>query len=176
MKTAIRLSSTTCIVAVCTMTGNALADTYTPTVLWDNGGVDGNYSSSGWDVGEPGSGDLAAINNGATVTIDQAGEVADRLRLASNDGDSGFVLMTGGDLTLGTELRVGDEGTGTWTQTGGDLVSNNVLWIGARGPGYSASGVGIFNLEGGSVTVNGTSSTAMRVGRAGATGTLNISG
>ncbi|MEQ9454489.1 MAG: hypothetical protein RLN76_07840, partial [Phycisphaeraceae bacterium] len=40
----------------------------------------------------------------------------------------------------------------------------------------SASGVGIFNLEGGSVTVNGTSSTAMRVGRAGATGTLNISG
>ncbi|MEQ9459989.1 MAG: hypothetical protein RIG82_03420, partial [Phycisphaeraceae bacterium] len=69
LKTAIRLSSTTCIVAVCTMTGNALADTYTPTVLWDNGGVDGNYSSSGWDVGEPGSGDLAAINNGATVTI-----------------------------------------------------------------------------------------------------------
>ena len=175
------VAGSTLLAAALMLTGGvspASADTYTPTVLWDNGGADGNFDlDAAWSTGiEPGSSDLVAINNGATVTIDQAGEVVDRIRLASNDGDSGYIMMTGGSLTAGTEVRVGDEGTGTWTQTGGDLVSNNVFWIGARGPGYSASGVGVFNLEGGTVTVNGTSSTAMRIGRAGGTGTLNISG
>jgi len=164
------------LIAALPLSGPAASDTYTPTIVRDNAGADGNWSSAGWDDGsEPNAGSLAAINNGATVTIDQPGETAARLRLASTSADSGFVEMVGGSLTLGTELRVGDEGVGTWTQSGGDLVSENVLWIGARGPGFDAAGVGTFNLSGGTVTVNGTSSTAMRIGRAGGTGVLNHS-
>ncbi len=165
-----------CLTALA-LPSQVLADVYTPTVVWDNSGADGNYTSSGWSTGsEPNGGSLAAINNGATVTIDQAGEVAAQLRLASTISDSGYVLMTGGDIYISSQLRVGDEGTGTWTQTGGDLVANDVLWIGARGLGYDANAIGTFNLQGGTVTVNGTSSTDMRIGRAGGEGILNISG
>ncbi|MEZ6192647.1 MAG: hypothetical protein R3C45_15340 [Phycisphaerales bacterium] len=153
------------------------ADVYAPTVSWDNSGADGDWDlDAGWDTAtEPVSSDKVAIDNGAIVTITQPGEVADEIRLASTSTSSGTIRVLSGDLTFRL-AQFGDEGTGVVDHQGGDVVSTNRVWIGARGPGYSSLGDGTYNLSGGTVTVQGTSSTAMRVGLAGATGTLNISG
>ncbi|MEQ9453046.1 MAG: hypothetical protein RLN76_00460 [Phycisphaeraceae bacterium] len=153
------------------------ADTYTPSTLWDNGNVDGNWDlDSGWTSGqEPDETDLVAINNGRIVTITQPGEVADVLRLASTPTSRGTLRVLSGDLMFRLG-RVGDEGIGVVNQLGGSVTSTNQLWIGARGPGYDAAGQGTYNLTGGSLTVLGTSNTAFRIGRAGGTGVLNHSG
>jgi hypothetical protein len=153
------------------------ADTYLPTVTWDNSNVDGNWDlDSGWSTGvEPTNADKVAIDNGRIVTITQTGEVADELRLASTPTARGTLRILSGDLTFRLG-EVGDEGIGVVNQLGGSVTSTNRLWIGSRGPGYDAVGQGTYNLSGGTLTVLGTSNTAMRIGRAGATGVLNHSG
>jgi hypothetical protein len=153
------------------------ADLYAPTVVWDNGNADGDWDlDTGWSTGfEPTASDKVAVDNGRIITISQSGEVADEIRVASTSASSGTLRVLSGDLTFRLG-EIGDEGTGVVNQLGGAVTSTNRLWIGSRGPGYDALGQGTYNLSAGTVDVQGTASTAMRVGRAGATGTLNISG
>ncbi|MEZ6192653.1 MAG: hypothetical protein R3C45_15370 [Phycisphaerales bacterium] len=148
-----------------------------PTVVWDNSNADGDWDlDAGWSTGfEPTASDKVAVDNGRIITISQSGEVADEIRVASTSASSGTLRVLSGDLTFRLG-EIGDEGTGVVNQLGGAVTSTNRLWIGSRGPGYDALGQGTYNLSAGTVDVQGTASTAMRVGRAGATGTLNISG
>ena len=170
------IALSTCSLLAC-LAAPVQGDTYTPTVVWDNSNVDGNWDlDTGWSTGsEPTATDLVAINNGRIVTITESGEVADSLRLASTPTDRGTLRILSGDLTFRLG-RIGDEGIGVMNQLGGNVTATTRLWIGARGPGYDAAGQGTYNLSGGTLTVLGTADTSFRIGRAGATGLLNHTG
>ncbi|MCC6494023.1 MAG: hypothetical protein IT424_13495 [Pirellulales bacterium] len=62
---------------------------------------DGNWSNGGtWSAGEP-SGTLdATIDGGHVVTIDQAGELTNRIDVGTASGQSGTLTITGGDLAI----------------------------------------------------------------------------
>ncbi len=108
-----------CVVLVCAGgTAPAVGDTY-----WN--AATGNWSIGGnWTAGEPTSDDAAFVNNGGTVTIDQANEECRNLYIGWDVADLGFVHMTGGDLqSYLFQLGRGSRGSGstvcTYTQEGG---------------------------------------------------------
>ncbi|MCC6680778.1 MAG: PEP-CTERM sorting domain-containing protein [Phycisphaeraceae bacterium] len=155
--------------------GPVSADTYTPTRSWDNGGADGDWSTAGaWNpVGTPIATDNLAINNGATVTFNSVGVSVARLYLASDEFLEGHMIVTGGDLTITSIFRPGDENLGTFTQTGGAVIAGNAFRMGERGPEFeNSNGHGTYNMQGGTLTLNGSASNT-RIGSAGATGIFN---
>ena len=167
------------------ITGTTSADTFTPDVSWNNAGADGDWdTAAAWSTGtEPvdsnpaaTSSDKVAIDNGATVTVNSPGNSADNLRLASEEGTSGFMEITGGGLDLRV-FRVGDEDEGAVNQSAGDVTVEAQFWVGARGaPLENSEGDGTYNLSGGTLTITGASASNTRVGRAGAIGEFNHTG
>jgi hypothetical protein len=112
----------------------------------------GNWSDPGcWSLGEPAydPGDFntwaaAVVENGGTITLDQAGEICHTLQLAYRSG-AGNVNMTGGGLTVAQTLSVGNRGTGVFTQHGG-AVNAGALWL-----ANSLNTHGAYNLHGGTL-------------------------
>jgi hypothetical protein len=117
--------------------------------------------------GVPGGADEAVIDMGvsthSTGTIDFG-----PLSVASNDGTTGTLNITGGTL-LPDIARIGERGTATATVSGGSLETGN-LFVG----GQDNFGVGTLNISGGAGTLV-DSADDIGVGRQG-TGTLNMSG
>ena len=118
------------------------------------------------------------IGEGPQSFYNMSGGVADlsELQLARNGGTTGTLNMTGGTLNAAEaagNFRVGNNGTGTGivNMTAGTINVGTAargggeLWVGQ-------SGAGVMNTSGGTVNVNSW----LVVGRAGGTGTLNISG
>ncbi|MEY4387903.1 MAG: toxins and related Ca2+-binding domain, partial [Verrucomicrobiota bacterium] len=81
--------------------------------------------------------------------------------------------VTANGLFVGSANAAGSTASGTINQTGGSVTEQNTgvgfFSIGGRGP--SASGVGVYNISGGTLTA----AAGIRVGSQG-TGTLNVSG
>ncbi|MCC6680777.1 MAG: PEP-CTERM sorting domain-containing protein [Phycisphaeraceae bacterium] len=165
------------VVVVYLACGPVIGDTYTPTRVWDNGGANGDWSlAGGWNPsGLPISTDLVAVDNGATLSYSSSGVSVTRLYFGSDLGKTGHMTMTGGDLTVSTAFRVGDEDLGTFTLSAGDLVAGNQFWVGARGPLFGDAGDGTFNIEGGTFSFGGSISNS-RVGLSDGTGVVNQTG
>ncbi len=103
--------------------------------------------------------------------------------LAVGEGTAGTLNVSGGTITFGTGLQVGDfGGQGTVNQTGGAVVVMPTcgdvshcasLTVGNQG------GSGIYNMSGGELDLTGLVNSLGRssgTGHSGSTGTLNISG
>lgn len=164
--------------------GLAHAATYQWTVASGNWATPGGWNPSG----PPAPNDTAFLNYGgnagATATVnsstDYAGVVYDGI-YSNNDA---IAVATGGNLTVNAALIVGDVNnatptvttTGTVNQTGGTMNINEGT-LGTNGGGNTE---GIYNLSGGTLSVNytdGTGSTGLVIGTGtNNTGYLGISG
>jgi autotransporter-associated beta strand protein/T5SS/PEP-CTERM-associated repeat protein len=109
-------------------------------------GTGSNWTTSGVCVGAGGGGTLS-ITNGGIVTggYDFIGD---------ESGSSGFVTVSGaGSMwSNGGDLYVGTSGSGTVTQTGGNVSVAGTLWL-----GYGSTGIGVYNLNGGTLTLQALS-------------------
>lgn len=115
-------------------------------------GVYANWSSANWLSAEPVAADSAYLGRtGATsdsrVTVTNSGEVALWLFVGYDAGKTGYVNMTGGNLTS-SYTYLGRFGTGTFTQSGGTAT------LGALTLGDELSTSGTYGLTNGAV--NGT--------------------
>ncbi|MBT6562184.1 MAG: hypothetical protein HON76_06635, partial [Candidatus Scalindua sp.] len=136
--------------------------------------ANGDWSGTNWNsgivwppqpnVGEPGSGDTAYIDNGGTAQITQSGETAVNVFLGSLGGSSGSINMSAGSLST-TSMFVGHIGTGSFIQSGGTVTLSSGLIL-----GNNPTAVGSYNLSSGSLFSNSQS-----IGHTG-TGTFTQSG
>jgi len=158
-----------------------------PVIPWVGG--DGNFSDvyhggagpdpQGWDYpSKPHSGLLGYVTTGATVTVDQFGEVAWVLTLGTDpfgniSGDGHLAIGAGSFSTAQLTVGLGPDSTGSITQTGGSMTvySKSGLSMGNNGSN------GTYTISGGSLVVTVLNS-EMYVGRSGsgATGKFNIIG
>ena len=104
--------------------------------------------ASNWGGKLPGLSDTAWIINGGTTTINTATQGTCYNLSLGNSAGSGTAVMTGGSLSVGSDLCIGgpiEDGAGTFTQSGG---TNN---IGVGGGVQVAAGAGksaTYNLTG----------------------------
>ena len=148
-----------------TFSGNLFANA--GTLVIPNGGLANNIAS--WvSIGQAGTDNatLTLTGNGSLTTANDF-NVGD---IGSSTGTlniSNTAALSANALYVGSANASGSTASGTVNQTGG-TVQNGLLVIGGR---TSTSGVGVYNLTGGTLTDTGTG----RIGGVG-TGTLNISG
>jgi hypothetical protein len=133
----------------------------------------GNWSDTSpnpWNAAEPlTTSDYAYITNGGTANITQAGEVCLTLYVGHNFGTTdttGHVVMTGGDLTLGTAggFYVGNRGTGTFEQSSG-TVNGGAMGLklgGLSNAFYTATGT--YTLSGNATLTTGAPETIGQFG------------
>ena len=138
--------------------------------LADNVGSEGTYNLSGPGVlsttGElrVGNRDKGTFNmNGGKVTTGSA------LRLAPIGTGEGIFNMTDGEVRVGSYIIAGGEGKGTFTQSGGTVTQTGggLLILGDH-----AGSEGIYDLSGGTLTVNSVSV----ADKANTIGTFTLSG
>jgi len=155
-----------------------------PVIPWFGG--DGNFSDvyhggggpdpQGWDYpSKPNSGLLGYVTTGATVTVDQFGEVAWVATLGTDpycniSGEGHLAIGTGSFSTAQLTVGCGPDSTGTITQTGGSVTvcSKSGLSLGNQ------DGNATYTISGGSLSLRATNHD-MFVGRNG-TGKFNIIG
>lgn len=153
-----------------TFTGNVFA--HAGTLVLDAGGKinnGGNYSS----IGQSGT-DNAILTLKGTATFTNTGD----FNLGDLDSSSGTLniqdtaALTVNQFFIGSANAGGSTASGTVNQTGGTIVeSSTAIGAFAIGGRTSASGVGTYNMSGGTLTAN----SGIRVGGTGV-GTLNQSG
>ncbi|MDB6057148.1 MAG: outer rane autotransporter barrel protein, partial [Verrucomicrobiales bacterium] len=119
---------------------------------WTNSGEGQFTTPSNWNSNSvPTSADDARVNNGGTAVIDSTmTQALSLLQIGDTNTTTGTVRMTGGSLTLASDLRAG-------------------------GNSATAGGVGVFELQGGTVVVTG-GNLNLGFGTNNANGTYNISG
>ena len=153
-----------CAVSFVCASGAALAATSTT--------GDGDWSGAIWSAGEPDGFDIATVQHNVTVT--QAGELADAIRL-----DGGTIALSAGTLTLGggfNQTHIGyTNGTGDVVQTGGTWTQDGAgasLVIGAAG----VNGSGTYTISGGTLECINGAVLGLSFGGGGSPGTLTIEG
>jgi autotransporter-associated beta strand protein len=172
---------------------NAVNDNGTNNVVQINSG-DPDWTVNDIRAGD-GAGNGAFIQNGQTVTI------SGWFRMGVVSSDTGIYTLNGGTLAYnGNDFNVGELGTGildindgtltddgdggniavalgdsSYTdvvnQTSGKVNTTGQLWVG-NGNGPSGSGIGIYNFNGGTISVNNW----VAIGRSGGIGTFVMSG
>jgi len=182
-------------VLVLVLAGNVPAATF----QWDNGG-DGAW----WNVpenwnpdGVPSDADVAQIGLADANCVIDSSVDAECVNVYVGMGGVGpcYLDMTGGSLTVGGHIRVGDPGdsNGVFIMSGGTATSTNGrLWVGMNGTGTfimrggelniyekveigkNASANGVIYMHGGTVTFSG-SSCDLEIGKYG-TGTVYMTG
>jgi autotransporter-associated beta strand protein len=110
------------------------------------------------------SGSVATLNISNTAQLN----TSTYLIVGRNSGATGTVIQSGGRVNTATDLRIGQAGAGTYNQTGGSVVGVYLRL------GVESTGVGAYNISGGTSTFSGTGSEA-DIGSIG-TGTLDVSG
>ena len=143
----VQLSALVVIVAIFALAGADQA--WSASVSWVLApGLSGDWqTASNWSsLSVPGSGDIAYVDNGGTVTVSGSTQTCGNLTLGDTNG-SGNVQMTGGSLAGGTDF-VGASGAGSFAQTGG-TAGAGYLWL-----GYGSGSSGTYNLSGGSLLVS----------------------
>jgi hypothetical protein len=123
------------------------------------------FTSGNWNGGVPGSSVVADINNGGTAQISSGNVAVSSLNLGQSSGQSGFVSITGGTLTVSVQEVAGASGSGTITQSAGMNNPSNAFILGAN-----ANSNGTYYLSG-----TGTLTALEYIGQFG-TGTMNQSG
>ena len=153
-----------------TFTGNVFVKG--GTLVLDTGSVindGGNYSSigqTGTDVGTLTLKGSATFTNNADFNLGDIDSAVGTL----NVQDSAVLNINA--FFIGSANASGSTASGTVNQTGGTIMeNNNGIGFFAIGGRTSASGVGVYNMSGGSLTA----AAGIRVGGTG-TGTMNISG
>jgi T5SS/PEP-CTERM-associated repeat protein len=148
----------------------------------------GNWSTgTTWDAGEPTDTVPAIINGGFTVTIDSAGETTNLLDVGTIAGQTGNLVMTGGNLFVSdtdtvTEPNLPSIRLGVAAgSTGNFTMSDGEVFIDGATPSEFAIGELLVGDNGtGTMTMTGgqlTASDEIFVGlNAGSSGTLNVSG
>ncbi|MBU0678879.1 MAG: choice-of-anchor D domain-containing protein, partial [Verrucomicrobia bacterium] len=121
------------------ISGNALLSIDDDLIMGDDAGAQG----------------ILNISGDATVTV------GDFFRVGDNADSTGTVSMTGGNLTVGTNVLIGNEGDGTFTMSAGTFTDNGDFNI-----GNGAGSIGVFVQTGGTVDVNGATS-QLRIGTEG---------
>ena len=136
---------------------------------------DGTVNLTGGNIAL--SGDTLVGNAGiGTFNQDSSSEpsthsVDGNLILGAQAGSTGNYNLNAGDVTVGGQLIVGDNGTGTVVQTGGTLSTLNPdINTNAFVVGNHAGAIGTFTQSGGAV--NG--GRALAIGLDGGTGTYNL--
>lgn len=137
----------------------AIGGTLSTTALAQTNAVQsGNWSDpSTWDLGEPTVGLNAVVNGGHTVTIDQPGETTNLADFGTVAGQTGNLIMTGGDLTVpdpggfhGVRFGVVNDAVGNFTMTGGTIAiapgAFNLFLIGDNGDATA-------DISGGTISV-----------------------
>ncbi|MFH1550335.1 MAG: GxGYxYP domain-containing protein [Planctomycetota bacterium] len=116
----------------------------TDSTVWAAGTADW-HTSGNWDSALPTTKFYTTIDNGGTAQISLAAE-AGLLRIGQNS--TGSVEQTGGSLTAGWKIHLGENNgsSGTYTLNDGAL-STGLLYVGHGGTGE-------FNQEGGTVTIS----------------------
>ena len=132
-------------------------------------GGSGAYSLGGGTLTVTGVEYLGAVGQG-TFTQSGGGHTVPGFLFLGTYGGTGTYSLSTGSLLASYEY-IGTAGTGTFTQSGGshtvdDGSGNGALWVGTQG------GSGTYNLNGGSLTVNGD----ICIGASTATGTFSQSG
>lgn len=142
-------------IAAAAVTGGTLSST---AFAQTNAVNSGNWSAdSTWDLGEPMVGLNAVVNGGHTVTIDQPGETTNLADFGTVAGQTGNLIMTGGDLTVpdpggfhGVRFGVVNDAVGNFTMTGGTIAiapgAFNLFLIGDNGDATA-------DISGGTISV-----------------------
>jgi autotransporter-associated beta strand protein len=95
-----------------------------------------------------------------------AGVSINMLNGASSTNNGGAITAAGG------EMRIGNNGSHTFTQTSGSITTNSWFVV-----GIGATGVGTFNISGGTLTTGNVNAGAFStIGAGGGTGTVNLMG
>ena len=115
-------------------------------------------------IGEDGNACTLIIDGGSLTTV---GDDV-RVGYSTSVGTSGTLNLLWGNMTVGKDLEIGQNGEGTFTMTTGTVLVDDDIVIGT-------GAAGVFNLNGGTVT-----QTAIYEGNGfldiGATGLLNFGG
>jgi len=182
-------------ILVLVLSVNASADDF----FWDNGG-DGLLWSlpENWNPdGIPGSDDGVQINiPDANCLVDSSVNAACAFMYVGFSTGPCYMDMTGGTLSMGGHLRIGDpsSGEGVFNMSGGTVnTGNGRLWIGINGTGTlimtggemtianklelgkNDSGTGWIYLHGGTLNITGGESDDCEIAKYG-TGTLHMTG
>lgn len=132
------------------------------TPVWNTGYATWNLAGNWTPSGVPAIADTASINNGGCPYIDISAAVCATLRLGYSAGNTGWLVITnGGGLVVTTGLSIGGSGNGVVTQYAGSAVTGTNIALGA-----SASGKGTYNMQGGTLVVNGATP-CMQIGGTG---------
>ncbi len=109
------------------------------------------WTNTAWlHVGVSGYGTLTISNGGAVITSTNPANASYASVIGYNSGATGVVTISDNSTwTNNSALFVGYGGTGTVTQTGGTNSIANGLIL-----GYSSTGAGTYNLNGGVLAVN----------------------
>ena len=164
---------------------NKFANGGTSTLTVDSGGV--LTVAAEILVGEPG--DAAAGEKTGTIQLNSGGQIAANTFVQIGSWNSAaqesFLNIAGGTFTIGKEIRVGSGGAGTLNLSGGTLDLSENVWHNLRigdltadgtvnmtggtlttyGMRMNNGGVGNanFNLDGGTLTVNGNFTSAIKL-------------
>lgn len=167
--------------------------------FWDNGGDGPLWSlTDNWNPdGVPGSDDGAQINiPDANCLIDSSVNAACGFMYVGYSTGPCYLDMTGGTLSMGGHLRIGEpsSGEGVFNMSGGTVnTGNGRLWIGINGTGTlimtggemtvadklelgkNASGTGWLYIHGGTLNITGGESDDFEIAKYG-TGNVYMTG
>lgn len=143
--------------------GYKTTGTFTTTGQFTQSGGTVNVNNEFW-VGQ-GAGSTGTYSLSGAGALNVAGWIS-----IGREGGSGTANISGGTLTKTGSgyFIVGDNSSGTLTQTGGTVSTTTELWVGQAAGATNA----VYNLSGGNLSA----SNWIAVGRAGGTGTLNMTG
>ncbi len=127
------------------------------TIYWGNTNSGLFNIATNWQGGiAPTNTDSASINNGGTAIIDSSQNISNVVvQMGDTNTTTGTLIMTGGSMTLSSDLRSGGNaatggGTGVF-----ELDDGNVLLTGGNlNVGFGTTAIGTYNIYGGSILVN----------------------
>jgi len=148
---------------------------FAATIYWANTS-NGLYNvATNWQGGiAPSNTDSVSINNGGTAVIDSTMTLSNVIvQVGDTNATTGNLIMTGGSLTLSSDLRAGGNGGASGNGTGiFELDAGTVLQTGGNmNIGFGTNSVGTYNIYGGSIQ-NNSASPIFAVGNKG-TATVN---
>jgi T5SS/PEP-CTERM-associated repeat protein len=140
----------------------------------------GGYGDNEWDLWLNWNPDVPTALDDTTIKLDDPGHTpvfigpgveaaCKRLRVGSDAGKYGNILMTGGILRVNSHLELGDYGTGVFDLEGGEVFITHEFQIGDE-----PTGQGTFNISGNAV-INAGTSRFINVGNKGY-GVMNMTG
>ncbi|MGZ5567394.1 MAG: hypothetical protein ACXWKG_10295, partial [Limisphaerales bacterium] len=148
---------------------------FAATIYWANTNSGLYNVATNWQGGiAPTNTDSASINDGGTAIINSTMTLSNLIvQVGDTNATTGTLIMTGGSMTLSSDLRAGGNGGASGNGTGiFELDAGTVLQTGGNlNVGFGTNANGTFNIYGGSIQ-NNSASPIFAVGNKG-TATIN---